>query len=222
VANLRSNSVSILKNDGNGVFSERIDYDVGSWPNSIFSADLDKDGDLDIAVANASSDNISILKNNGNGVFSERVDYGVGTSPHSVFCADLDGDGDLDIAVVNYIDNTVSILINCFVFTDVKEKNEEVEVPTSFSLGQNFPNPFNSQTAIEYNLPKASYIKIDIYNVLGQKVRTLVDQEENSGHKRVIWDGKNDRGETASSGMYFYRIEAKGGFVQTKKMLFLK
>jgi flagellar hook assembly protein FlgD len=70
-------------------------------------------------------------------------------------------------------------------------------------------------------LPKESKVKIVIYNILGQKVKTLVDQKEPAGYKRVTWDGKNENGKVVSSGVYFYRIEAEK-FVQAKKMLLLK
>jgi len=104
--------------------------------------------------------------------------------------------------------------------TDVAGE-EETKVPASFSLSQNHPNPFNSETVIEYSLPKESLVKIAIYNILGQRVKTLLDKRESAGYKRVIWDGKNEKGKVVSSGIYFCRMETEE-FVQTKKMLLLK
>jgi len=98
---------------------------------------------------------------------------------------------------------------------------EEGNVPLSFSMQQNFPNPFNSETVIEYTLPQESQIKITIYNLLGQKVKDLVEGKSPAGYQKVSWDGKNNRGELVSSGIYFYRMEA-GEFTQIKKMVFLK
>jgi hypothetical protein len=106
------------------------------------------------------------------------------------------------------------------VSTDVAAE-VETEVPSSFSLSQNHPNPFNSETAIEYSLPEETQVKIAIYNILGQKVKTLLDGKETAGHKRVIWDGENEKGKSVSSGIYFYRMETEE-FVRTKKMLYLK
>jgi hypothetical protein len=101
-------------------------------------------------------------------------------------------------------------------------KNEQAtQVPTSFSLSLNYPNPFNSETVIEYSLPEQTQVKITVYNLLGQRVRTLLDRKETRGHKKVLWDGKNERGESVSSGIYFYRIEARD-FVQSKKMVLIK
>jgi len=94
-------------------------------------------------------------------------------------------------------------------------------IPTVFSLDQNYPNPFNPSTTINYALPKESNVKITIYNVLGQPVRTLVNERQAASYQSVVWDGKNDKGMTVSSGTYIYIITA-GDFVQTKKMNLLK
>jgi outer membrane protein assembly factor BamB/6-phosphogluconolactonase (cycloisomerase 2 family) len=112
VANEYSDSVSILKNNGDGTFQSAVNYGAGDGPYSVFCADLDGDDDLDLAVANSGSNNVSILKNKGDGSFEDAVNYGTGDAPHSVFCADLDGDGDLDLAVANYGSDSVSILEN--------------------------------------------------------------------------------------------------------------
>jgi len=93
-------------------FASAVNYGAGDTPYSIFCADLDGDGDLDLAVTNAWSNNVSILKNNGDGTFQPKVDYAAGEYPCSIFCADLDGDGDLDLAVGNSWSHTVSILKN--------------------------------------------------------------------------------------------------------------
>jgi len=93
-------------------FAPAVNYGVWGNPMSIFSADLDADGDLDLAVVNNWGNIVSILKNNGGGTFQNRVDYPVGSYPSSIFCADLDGDGDLDLAVANSGSNNVSILKN--------------------------------------------------------------------------------------------------------------
>jgi hypothetical protein len=98
---------------------------------------------------------------------------------------------------------------------------EEVKVPGSFSLSQNYPNPFNSETVIEYSLPKESQVELVIYNILRQRVKTLLDQEETAGYKRRIWDGKNEKGQVVASGIYFYRMKTEE-FTQSKKMLLLK
>ncbi|MCK4625156.1 MAG: VCBS repeat-containing protein [Phycisphaerae bacterium] len=94
------------------LFAPAVNYEVGVHPRSVFSSDLDGDGDYDLAVANRYSDNVSILLNNGDGTFQAAVNYAVGDGPFSVFSADLDGDNDNDLAVANYESDDVSILLN--------------------------------------------------------------------------------------------------------------
>jgi uncharacterized delta-60 repeat protein len=95
------------------------------------------------------------------------------------------------------------------------------EKPSEFSLFQNYPNPFNPATNIEFQLSKSGQVKIEIFNILGQKVRTLVDQYLKAGYKLVDWDGKDNSGNDVSSGIYFFRLQA-GEFAQTKKMVLLR
>jgi hypothetical protein len=94
-------------------------------------------------------------------------------------------------------------------------------IPTSYALEQNYPNPFNAGTVISFALPQSSHVKIAIYNVLGQTVKTLADEQMEPGIQRVSWDGRDDNGLSAASGVYFYRISANS-FTATKKMTLLK
>jgi hypothetical protein len=95
-------------------------------------------------------------------------------------------------------------------------------VPETFALGQNYPNPFNPTTQIQYDLPKASDVRLVIYNILGQPVRTLVNETNQvAGRYNMTWDGKNDHGQTVATGVYIYKINA-GEFTATKKMNLLK
>lgn len=93
--------------------------------------------------------------------------------------------------------------------------------PQGFHLAQNYPNPFNPTTVIRYEIPQPAQVQLAIYNLLGEKVRTLVDAKESAGVKQVAWDGRNDRGERVSSGVYLYRLEA-GEFKMTKRLLLMK
>ncbi len=98
---------------------------------------------------------------------------------------------------------------------------DQTQLPSSFQLSQNYPNPFNLNTVIEFALPSASRVELDIYNILGQKVKTLVDQELPAGFKTVTWDGHNDQGNIVASGVYFYRMTTRD-FQSSKKLLLLK
>ena len=86
----------------------------------------------------------------------------------------------------------------------------------------NYPNPFNPETVIKYSMKDDGNVNIIIYNVLGQKVKTLVISYKNSGSYEVKWDGKNNYGDKVSSGIYFYRLILDGKILDTKKMLMLK
>lgn len=94
-------------------------------------------------------------------------------------------------------------------------------LPVQFSLSQNRPNPFNPQTTIEFSLPLSSPVRLVIYNVAGQVVRTLLESDLPAGVHAVVWDGRNDQGIEVSSGIYFYQMAA-GSFQETKKMVLLK
>ena len=94
--------------------------------------------------------------------------------------------------------------------------------PEAFSLADNFPNPFNPTTTIKYALPQAADVELTVYNVVGQPVRTLVAEYQSAGRYAVEWDATNDSGHSLSSGMYLYRLEASGEFLEVKKMLLLR
>jgi hypothetical protein len=94
-------------------------------------------------------------------------------------------------------------------------------LPTIFDLAQNYPNPFNPTTTIKYQLPKKADVKIVIYNMLGQLVRTVVDKAVDAGYQEVVWDGLNDTGSRVATGIYIYRMEA-GDFVKSHKMIMMK
>ena len=99
-------------------------------------------------------------------------------------------------------------------------KSEEL-LPKAFSLSQNYPNPFNPETVIRYTLPEDCQVELTIYNILGQKVKTLVHEYQRAGYKTVRWDSRDDEGDEVASGVYLYRIEANG-YVEVKKMAVLK
>jgi hypothetical protein len=106
--------------------------------------------------------------------------------------------------------------------SDVREVvSEEKVLPEAFSLNQNYPNPFNPNTMIRFSLPQDCWVKLEVYNLLGQKVKTLVDQMLKAGTKEAVWDGKNQAGVEVSSGIYFYKIQTKD-LTDIKKMVLVK
>lgn len=94
-------------------------------------------------------------------------------------------------------------------------------IPIKFALEPNFPNPFNPTTSIQYSVGKSARIELRVFDILGQEIRTLVNEIKNPGTYEVVWDGKNNAGRQVPSGVYFYRLQT-AQFTQTRKMLFVK
>lgn len=94
-------------------------------------------------------------------------------------------------------------------------------LPAEYGLDQNYPNPFNPTTEISFALPQASHVRLTVYNVLGQRVRTLIDEEMPAGVHTKTWDGRNSGGGSVASGVYFYELFA-GSYRDSHKMLMLK
>jgi hypothetical protein len=98
--------------------------------------------------------------------------------------------------------------------TAIKEWDEEHYVaPVTFKLFQNYPNPFNSMTRIEFQIPKAGVVSLNVYNILGQRIETLVNEKQTAGKHEVVWNTTD-----MASGIYFYRLET-GDFIKTRKMV---
>ena len=89
--------------------------------------------------------------------------------------------------------------------------DEHPSVPHEFALPQNHPNPFNPTTTISFVMPQRAHVRLEIYNAMGQRIRTLLAGEVESGKRQVVWDGKDDREWNVASGVYFYRLHVAGG-----------
>ncbi|MDZ7399436.1 MAG: Ig-like domain-containing protein [candidate division KSB1 bacterium] len=144
------------------------------------------------------------------------------------------GDGNLDgtlrLESLQFTYNPGSPTVGTLYFDDlrivkkvaVSVDEPYIQLPRQFTLLQNYPNPFNSETTIEYQISgEAQPVRLEIFDLLGQRVRLLVDSKQLVGSYRVIWDGKDDRGKDVASGIYLYKIIA-GSFNETKRMLLLR
>jgi len=101
------------------------------------------------------------------------------------------------------------------------ERDKSEALPTSFELSQNYPNPFNPTTTIKYALAKQAKVELVVFNVLGQKVRELVNETQKPGYHSIVWDGADNLGDKVATGIYFYRLKA-GEFTQSRKMALIK
>jgi hypothetical protein len=138
-------------------------------------------------------------------IFKTGDPYGVYTRNDTIYIADRDHG-----LFIMTIDNQV----------DIPDDNEP-SLPANYFAAQNFPNPFNSSTTIEFTIQQKNRITVNIYDILGQHVATLYDGETQPGTNRVIWNGLNSEGRSVSSGLYFYKIADE--FMSTVKgMIYIK
>lgn len=155
----------------------------------------------------------------------------------SAALADIDGDGDLDIVLpndsaMNIIDikrNAESYLWHCFLGSYdrggtayLETSNPGTTIPAiQTNLHANYPNPFNPTTTIRFSIKEAAPVQLNVYNLKGQLVKTLINQDLNSGTHSIVWNGTDDSGKSVSSGVYYYRMKS-GRFSSSKKMVLMK
>jgi hypothetical protein len=128
-----------------------------------------------------------------------------------IICGQTDsyGAGGYDIHIVKFSVDPTSV------------ENDDDMLPSRTALHQNYPNPFNPETCIEFTLHRASSVRIDVFNLLGAHIRTLIDRRLGAGNKTVTWDGTDFTGHRVASGIYFYRLST-GEHTETRKMLLMK
>ena len=101
------------------------------------------------------------------------------------------------------------------------DNNDPNLIAPSAALEQNYPNPFNPTTTIKYQIKNTGHVQIEVFNVKGQKVATLVNREQSAGDYQVVWNGQNDAKKSVPSGVYFYKMKS-GDYSVSKKMILLK
>lgn len=212
----------LLLNDGNGFFTDETIVNLPiEGKNTVDGdfVDIDLDGDLDLVLSNSFNASFQILENDGNGDFKEATNTFIPTQQPigdliDAEFADFNGDGLNDLYLCGFGQSDY-----LYFGVDLANPIEEISTPKTFSLSQNFPNPFNPNTVINYQLSLKSKGKLTIFNVLGKKVKEFV---LNKPKGSVTWNGKNDFGNQVATGIYFYRIESVEGFSELRKMLLLK
>ena len=132
----------------------------------------------------------------------------------SVYAVDVDGDGDMDVLSASYLDDKIAWYENLLIVSI--DDNNPLGAPVQFQLYNNYPNPFNPATKINYQLPELSFVTVKVYDVLGSEIATLVNEEKPAGSYEVELDAMG-----LTSGIYFYTLAA-GSFRETKKMVLMK
>ena len=174
-------------------------------------------GDVDAYFVNNEAEGtyrIVVISMNGNPIYSGSGS--ILTIPVTSTGDKFDGMGEIKLAKGDFEGD---------VATEISSEAlaPKIDLPKAFALGQNFPNPFNPSTTIAYAVPEGDevQVRLNIYNIRGQLVSTLVNEVKVAGNYQVQWDGSDNNGRQVSSGVYFYRIQA-GDFSQTRKMVILK
>ena len=101
------------------------------------------------------------------------------------------------------------------------ELADGIQIPSKYSLYQNHPNPFNPTTTLHYDLPEDGMVNISIFDMMGRKITTLVNNHQTAGYKSIQWNATNNTGQSVSAGVYLYHLHV-GDFHQTNKMILLK
>lgn len=211
-ANSSGSSFSVVLSDSAGNLSAPANYSTGSFPLSVDLGDVDGDLDLDIVTSNFSGANFTLYENDGTGNFINRNDLPSNLAGSCAVFHDRDNDGDMDMTGIDEREDLL-LLFNNDGPTKVKE---EISMPGEYYLSQNYPNPFNPGTNMQYAIGSRQFVSLKVYDILGNEIATLVNEEKPAGKYEVEFNG-----EGLSSGMYFYTLTA-GSFSETKKMILLK
>jgi hypothetical protein len=199
--------MSVVPGDGNGGLLTARSFTTGTFPIAIDLGDLDGDGDLDAVTSNFGSASFSVFENTGRGDFTPRQPLPSVSSGSCAILHDRDNDGDLDITAIDEVDDLILFFEN----RPESTNNEANEHLTMFELGQNSPNPFSNTTRISYRLAEPGSVVLEVYDVLGRRVRTLFDGLRPMGEYEARWDGLNGRGARVASGVYIYVMQTANG-----------
>ena len=180
---------------------------MGIAPASIAVGDLNGDGRLDVITANSASNTSSVLLGQGNGTFAEKIDFGVGGAPSAVTLADINEDGALDAVVTNASTATIALLLNT---RSTGLLGVEPKGVGAVSLGRCFPNTSHGRVSIPFALPAEQSVAVEVLDVSGRRVRTLLNERVQPGAHVLQWDGTLVNGTRARPGVYLYELRAGG------------
>ena len=183
--------------------------------------DFNDDGMNEVLVAHQNAPMELLNGKDGSKIAESDSSFTVG----QFACGDVDGDGEKEIVIgEGYILRVFEVDFT----TDVPEGEKDLSHNNFLVLSQNYPNPFNHTTLIRFEVNSSQSTvhgliptTLKIYNILGQKIKTLLDEEKIPGNYQVNWNGKDDKGKTVPSGIYFYQLTV-GKYSESRKMLFLK
>jgi hypothetical protein len=177
---------------------------------------------MDVLSASSFDHKITWYKNDGNENFTPYTITTSAEGAQSVYAVDVDGDGNMDVLSASFFDRKIAWYEN--LWPTKMAENPQNYIPFTLYLSNNYPNPFNPITTIEYGIPNYTNVKIEAYNVQGRRLKILVDAYKPAGTYKVIFDADG-----LASGVYLYRIQAVDPstgsgqvFVDVKKMVLLR
>lgn len=222
-ANSGSSNFSVVLADVNGNLSSPVNYPTGSFPIAIDLGDIDGDGDLEVVVSNYGSANFNLYENDGTGKYINRRDLEASSAGSCAILHDRDNDGDMDMTGIDEVDDLLILFTN----VNLVDVEDEKFAPENFVLHQNYPNPFNPSTKIEFQIVDFGLVSLNVYDVLGNEVATLVNEEKSAGIYEVEFSaigGSAFGGDTyrLPSGIYFYQLKVGESFIEVKKMILMK
>ena len=202
---------------GNPIIWEKHSIDNSySGPLEVCAADIDCDGDVDVAGTAGIGDEVAWWSNEG-GNPVQWVKHNIASNFYDAWpisLADIDNDGDVDIVAGSSSLDEIRWWEN--LLTTSVEESIKNPVPNQFELYNNYPNPFNPETTINYSILMPCFVSIKIFNALGNEIKTLLNEEKQAGSYNIEWNADG-----FPSGIYFYSLTA-GNFRETKKMILLK
>jgi hypothetical protein len=235
-----TNSLATLRGFGDGTFDTNVDFSTGNGPSKVIVADINRDGKLDLISANQSGSNASILFGNGAGGFAAKVNFPVaGTGSASVAVGDFNADSKPDLAVVNAGAAFVSVLANADLNLDGKPDiavtnstaasvsvllsnivcglTSITDSPSSGDLWLSaVPNPSTSKTNITFALPRSGPASVEIFDVLGRRLRQWDWPALSAGEHQVEWNGVAEDGHLVPPSVLFYNLRADGQTLKQK------
>ena len=221
-ANSHQNQFALLRGDGSGNLGSAEVYDVGTFPLAVDIGDIDGDGDLDVVTSNFFSADWTIYENDGSGIFMNPRTLPATSAGSCAVLHDRDRDGDLDMTGIDELDDLLFIFDNT---GTTSVDSEDFPSPKDFQVQQSYPNPFFksgrvqgaqiNQITIPFSLNRTAEVKIELFNVRGQRIAFLVDSEFQAGRHSATFPPK-----TLPAGVYFYRLSSRG-IVLTKKIAVL-
>lgn len=211
-----SNRIGVIMGNGAGGLGTVSNYNSGQFPLAIDIGDVDGDNDLDLISSDYGSGDYKVFENNGNGVFTNSpITLPAQSAGSCITVHDRDNDGDLDLAAIDEVDDMLFIFNNGTVGVNTLSN----EIPETISLKQNFPNPFNPDTKIKFDINNPGFYRITVYNLEGKEVSTLVNENLQPGSYETTWNAAN-----FPSGIYFYKLFSADGkmLYETRRMVLVK